>query len=343
MLYELPQFEHIDATTIQEALHWLKIHEERAKVIAGGTDLLALMKDRIRGSRMPLPEVLINIKTIPELTRMTWNEEEGLKFGAAVKLCDIEHSNIIRRRFSMLSKAAAEVATPQIRNMGTIGGNLCQRPRCWYFRSPYFDCFRKGGRVCYATTGDNRWYFSIFKLGTCVMAHPSDMAPALIAMDSKLRIVGPDNERIIMVEDFFPSRKEVSDTVLRPDELLVEVRVPNPKPDTHSTFLKSRLRRSWDFALSSAAVAIGFSSERCKDVRIVLGGVASSPRRATTAEEELRDRVVDEHSASLAAKAALANAHPLSMNKYKVTLTEALVKRGIVSCLEQHVGSQRSR
>jgi len=335
MLYELPKFEHVDVTSVQEALYWLKIHEERAKVIAGGTDLLGLMKDRIRGSKMPLPEVLINIKTVPELNRITWSEEEGLKIGASVKLCDIERSEIIRSKFSILSKAANGVATPQIRNMGTIGGNLCQRPRCWYFRSPFFDCFKKGGRVCYAITGDNRWYFSILKLGTCVAAHPSDIAPALIALDSDLKIAGPNDERVIKVENFFADGKSVSDTILRPEELLVEAHVPNPKPDTYTAFLKSRLRRSWDFALVSVAVAIRLSSEKFKDVRIVLGGVAPFPYRATKAEEELCDNVIDERSPSLTAKAALAEARSLSMNKYKVTLTEALVRRAIMSCVEQ--------
>lgn len=331
MLYELPQVDHVNARTVKEAVNWLKEYGDEAKVLGGGTDLLGLMKDAIQGRKMKIPRLLVNIKSIPELGGINWSEEEGLRIGAAVTLRELERSPLIRERFRMVADAASQIATIQIRNMGTVGGNLCQRPWCWYFRLPYFDCYKKGGSMCYAITGEHRHYFSILGLGVCVMAHPSDLAPPLIALGSSALILGPDGSREMKLENFFLSPREVQETALRPGEMLTEIRVPKPEKGTKSCFIKDRIRHAWDFALSSAAVVASMEDGVCKDVSVVLGGVAPFPYKSAEAGEFLRGKVIDEASAEKVSKIALKNAHPLALNKYKISLTEAILKRALLS------------
>ena len=203
MLFELPGFDHIDAKDAKEAASCLRKYGEKARIIAGATDLLGFMKDRIEGPGLKVPEVLVNIKTIPGIARIDYDEKTGLRIGAAVTLNQLATSDLIKQKFNILSQAALQVGTTQIRNMGTVGGNLCQRPRCLYFRQAHFVCFKKGGTTCYAVTGEHRFYHSIMKKGKCVMAHPSDMAPALIALKAKAIIAGSEGERGLPLEAFF--------------------------------------------------------------------------------------------------------------------------------------------
>ena len=178
MLLDLPPFEHIDATTTEDAVSSLRKMGKKARVIAGGSDLLGLMKDRVKGPEMEIPEALVNIKTIPEIRRITLDREGDVRIGAAVPLNDLGNDALLQAEYPILPQAARQVGTAQIRNVGTLGGNLCQRPRCMYFRHPLFLCFKKGGNRCFAVTGEHRDYHSIIRYGRCVMAHPSDMAPA---------------------------------------------------------------------------------------------------------------------------------------------------------------------
>jgi len=335
MLYEIPPLKHVDAQTVEEAVYWLREYGDRAKVIAGGTDLLGLIKDGVVGPRMPMPEVLVNIKNISGLRRIKYDERSGLKVGAAITLTDLEESPIVREKYRIIAQTCSYVATPQIRNIATIGGNLCQRPWCWYFRHPLFPCFKKGGQLCYAISGEHRYYFSTMGLGTCIMAHPSDLAPTLVALDSSLMIAGPDGLKTIPISRFFTGPRDVFENILKPYEVLVEVSVPKQPDGTRGVYLKSRIRRAWDFALASAAVLLRMSGDVCLDARVVLGGLAPYPYRAEDAEERLKNSIINEATAAEAAEKAMEKAKKLPMTKYKIQLGRVIVKRAILEAAQQ--------
>jgi xanthine dehydrogenase YagS FAD-binding subunit len=326
---ELPPFEHVDAATVEEAVHWLQRYGRRARLLAGGTDLLGLLKDRIAGPALPLPEMLVNVKRVPELRRIAANGDGALVIGGAVTLAEVEEHSGVRAGFPALAEAAASVGTTQIRSVGTVGGNLCQRPWCSYFRHPEYVCFKRGGRQCYAITGANRYYFSVTNLGICVMSHPSDLAPALIALEAQAVVAGPGGRRRVALERFFQGPRAVEETVLGEGELLVAVEVPAPAPGTVSVFRKQRVRDTWDFALAEVAVALRQHEGVCEEVRVVLGGVAPAPARAVGAEEVLRGRPLDAAAIAAAAACAVQRPRPLAMNGYKVQITKALVRRAL--------------
>jgi len=326
MLMEMPGIEHVDARDPQEALYWLDQYGDRAKVVAGATDLLGLMKERIRGPELKIPEVLINIKTIPEMDQIEYDESLGLRIGAAVTLDRIVESQVVRQRFGILSQAAGQVGSLQLRNMGTIGGNVCQRPRCIYFRHSHFVCRKKGGDKCYAIPGEHREYYAILDYGKCVMAHPSDMAPALAALDANAVIAGPDGHRAVPVQDFFLGSNHITETVLEPNELLMEFTVPVPKAPSFQCFLKQRIRRSFDFALSSVAAVAQIEKGICKGVKVVLGGIAPYPYEATEAAPALMGKELNDEPISQVAEDSLKEARPLPMNGYKIDLTKAIVR-----------------
>lgn len=315
---------HINAETVDEVIMILSDYMGKSKPIAGGTDLIRLLKNNIES-----PMVLVNIKTIPGLTGIT-EDAEGLRIGALTTIHDIETSPIIRDEYSMLAEAAHSVASPQIRKMATIGGNLCQSTNCWYYRMEpvtgrTFICRRKGGTTCYATAGDNR-YHAIMGGKGCFAPCTSDIAPALVALDARLKIKGPNGERITTVEQFYTPLGNI----LKPNELITEIQVPTIKPGTRQRYFKFRLRKAIDPALSSVAAAITAEEGVVVDVRIVLGGVAPTPYRAFAAEEVVREKVMTEKLAEIAAKAAMNEAVPLSGNAYKVPITKALIKRALL-------------
>jgi xanthine dehydrogenase YagS FAD-binding subunit len=333
MLFELPSFEHVDARDVKEVAYWLQRYGGKARVVAGGTDLFGLMKDRVEGPECKIPEVLVNIKRIPEMTRIAYHEGTGLRIGAGVTLSRLAASDVIRQKFKILSQAALQIGTTQLRIMGTLGGNLCQRPRCLYFRHPHFICFKKGGSRCYAATGEHRFYHSILKQGRCVMAHPSDLAPALIALKAEVMIMSPNGERKVPLLEFFLGPNHTAETILKTDEYLTEIHVPVQSERTRQVFLKERIRHAADFALSSVAAVARIAAGICEEVRIVLGGVAPFPYVASMAEEAIRGKKLDEGLTSQAAEASVEEANPLLMNRYKVDLTKALVRRALTSML----------
>ena len=333
MLFELPRFEHFDARDVKEVASWLQKYGGKARVIAGATDLLGLMKDRVEGPECKIPGVLINIKRFPEMTRIAYDERTGLRIGAGVTLNRLATYDVIQQEFKILSQAALQVGTTQLRNMGTLGGNLCQRPRCLYFRHPHFLCFKKGGRRCYAASGEHRFYHSILKQGRCFMAHPSDLAPALIALKAEVMIMSPNGSKKVPLQELFLGPNHYTETILKTDEYLSEIHVPIQSERTHQVFLKERIRHSADFALSSVATVARISGGICEEVRIVLGGVAPFPYVAFMAEEVIKGKKMDEGLISQAAGASVEGAKPLPMNRYKVELTKALVKRALTSML----------
>ena len=327
MLYELPQFQYFEPKTLEEALHILAEHGSKAKVLGGGTDLLGLMKDRISGKTMPIPEAMVDIKRIKELKEIVHNDKEST-IGSSVTLSEISTNAELGLLFPVLTQAAGSVATLQIRNMGTLGGNLCQRPWCWYFRHPAFDCFKKGGKQCYAITGNNSTYFSIYNVGTCVMSHPSDTAPALLSLEAKVAIASASRGiREVPLSQFFLGPKNSQDNILLPDEILVKVTIPRSSPRQESVYLKQRIRNNWDFALVSVAACGTIDAEgKVQMPKIVLGGVSPTPF-ILEVSEILVGKKWDNASKLEIAKLLSSKAKPLKMIRYKVRIARALVLR----------------
>jgi xanthine dehydrogenase YagS FAD-binding subunit len=313
--------------SVNEACALLWKHKGKARVIAGGTDLLGILKDKILPS---YPEVVINVKTIPKLDEIK-EDRLGLKIGALTTLSDMARSPVMKEEYGALAEAASAVGSPQIRNMATLGGNLCQDVRCWYYRYPHsvggrMICLRKGSGRCLALSGDNR-YHAIFEGKRCFAVCPSDTAVALTALDAKVGIAGPRKSRIVSVKDFFAALGNV----LKLGEMVTEVHVPRPLKKTKQRFLKLTLRKPIDFAVVSVACALSLEDGICREANIALGAVAPGPIRAAAAEQILKGRAITPEAAAEAAEAAVAGARPLHMNAYKVEMTKTLVKRAILS------------
>jgi xanthine dehydrogenase YagS FAD-binding subunit len=319
-------FDYVKPATVADAVRELGRSWADAKILAGGIDLLGELKEGIIA-----PQRIVNIKGISGLRYIRFSEKEGLRLGALVTLEEIETHQVIRQRYTALAEAAHSVGTPQIRNVGTIGGNLCQRPRCWYYRDEHTKCLKKGGPICFAYNGENK-YHAILGGGPCYIVHPSDCAPVLIAFGASVTVVSPRGQRTVPLEEFFvlPSRRLDHETILEPDEIVTEIQVPAPAPNTRSTYLKFKERDSHDFAIVGAAVVMRLRGKVCEDVRIVLSGVAPIPWRSPEAEAVLKGKAITPELAEQAGKAAVAKAQPLSQNAYKVPLTQAIVKQAIL-------------
>jgi len=321
------KFVHLNARTVDEAVSVLQRYGGKARVIAGGTDLLGKMKDEILPT---YPEVIINLKSIPGLDFI--REEEGmLRIGALTRLEDIATDPVVCSKYRALAEAAHRTASPHIREMGTIGGNICQDIRCWYYRNPHnrFPCLRKGGGRCYAIEGDNR-YHSIFDSsvkGGCLAVHPSDTAPALVAMNAVVQT----SKRLIAAEDFFEVGVTKT-TVLEQDEIVTEIRVQAPPADTKSSFVKFASRKTIDFPIVNCAAMITTSGGKVSGARICLNAVYVTPYRAAKAEESIRGQVVDGTTARAAGDAAVFEAKPLRHNRYMVQIARTMVERVILAC-----------
>ncbi len=324
-------FEYHSATTKTQAIALLTKYQEKGAVLAGGSDMLAMMKDRVEGAKLRLPAHLFDIKGIKELNYIK-EEKGGLKIGAVATLSDIASSSPVAARYPLLSQAAGQVAVPQIRNVGTLGGNLCQRPRCWYFRGRLFkDCFRKGGDNCYAPGGENQ-YHAVFGGERCYMVCPSDMAVALAALNAKVEIAGPKGTRLIPVEQFYvrPEKNILKETILSPSEMVLAVEIPAPAASSRGVFLKLKERQAFDFAIASVAVMITTTGGAVSDARIMFGGVAPFPFRVAQAEAALRGKRIADGAAS-ACEVAAKGASPLSNNKYKVKAVKGLLEQALGS------------
>lgn len=321
------KFIHINAHTADEAVSVLRRYGNRACVIAGGTDILGKMKDEILPG---YPEALVNIKSIAGLDFL--NEEAGvLRIGALTRLEDIGREPLMRNKYSALAQAASRTGSPHIREMGTIGGNLCQDIRCWYYRNPNnrFPCLRKGGGRCYAIDGDNR-YHSIMGgsvEGGCYAVHPSDTAPALIALNAGI----VTTRRMISAENLFQVGVAKT-TLLDNDEIITEILVPEPDEGSRSVFLKFAIRKSIDFPIVNCAAMLRLKSGKVAAARICLNAIAVKPYRAVRAEEAILGKRVDRNLADAAGKAAMAEAKPMSRNSYMVQVAAVLIRRAILAC-----------
>jgi xanthine dehydrogenase YagS FAD-binding subunit len=322
-------FSYYKATSVEQALALLSKHQQNAAILAGGSDLLGMMKDGIEGPKLKSPAFLIDIKGIRELAYVR-EAKDGLRIGAGTTITDIVSSDVVARKYPLLHQAASQVGVPQIRNVGTLGGNLCQKSRCWYFRGAAFqDCYRKGGNQCYGAVGENR-YHAVFGGSRCFMAHPSDLAPALIALGASVEIASPRGMRSVPIEKFYvgPDRNVMSETILTPQEMLVAVSVPAPIATSKAAYLKLKQRESFDFALVSVAVNLSLKNGVVEQARIAFGGLAPFPMRSAGTEAALQGKAVSAAIGS-ACKACTAGAQPLNQNAYKVQAAAGILEEAL--------------
>lgn len=318
-------FELLQPTSIDNALQLMARFGKDGWLMAGGQDSLDWFKDRAKK-----PTAVIDLNGIAALKGVR-ETADGLEIGALTTLTEIETNPLIMGNFSVLAAAAGRVASPQIRNVGTIGGNVCQDTRCWYYRDG-LDCYRAGGNKCYADTpqGVNREH-CLFGADRCVAVSPSDTAPALVALDAEMVVRDADGERTVNAEDFFigPDVDIERMTVLEPGELLTAIRIPNTWAGARFYFEKVADRNTWDFALINIAAALKIDGNIIADLRMVAGGVECVPRRMKVVEEVAKGNPQNAETAALAGTAASRGATPLNYNHFKIPLLENLVQRAI--------------
>jgi xanthine dehydrogenase YagS FAD-binding subunit len=290
-------------------------------IAGGGSDLLGMMKDRL-----VTPDLVVHLKAVKGLDQVK-QAKDGVTIGGLITLDALSAHPLIRRQYAVLAEAAEGVATPQIRNVATLAGNLNQRPWCWYYRNG-FTCLKNGGTTCYSVSGENEFH-AIFGGGPSYIVHPSDTAPALVALDATFRIVGPDGERRVPAAEFFtlPTVDPARENVLKDGEVLAEIVLPARAASTRSTYHKILDREAWTHAVVSAAVVLDMNKEVVRAARVVLGGVAPIPWRLPEVEKMLAGQRITPALAAKAGDAAVAGARPLAKKGYKVPLTRNMVKR----------------
>ena len=326
-------FELYEPTTVKEAVDLLTKLGSKAKVLAGGSDLVAgVMKDWVEDAGMPLPGALIDVTTIPQLHGIKV-DRTGATIGANTTLSEIVESSALTEQFPLLTQAAHSVASPLIRNYGTLGGNINQRPRCWFLRGEDFNCYKKGGDFCFSVGGDNR-YHAIIGGELCYIVHPSDTATALLSLNAQAKIAGPGGDRVVPFDNYFTGPREdvLRENILKPNELMVEVFIPTPAPGTKQSWMKLKNRQVYDFAIVSVAAAFTVENDMWKDGRIVLGGVAPVPYRATVVENQLKGKNI-KNSIKQAAAIIRTVARPMSSNAYKVDIAQNLLEQTVLKAL----------
>ncbi len=318
-------FAYVNPSNEKEAVAALK-SGGTALPLAGGMDLLARMKDYIQQ-----PDRIVNVKNALEATAVR-TPDGGVKIGAAMKIVDLLEHQEISRSYPALVRAAGEIGTPQIRNSGTVGGNINQRPRCWYFRNEEFVCFKKGGNRCFSPAGENQFHAIFGNNGPSHIVHPSNLAVPLVAYGARFRIFGSNGEREVAASDYFtmPTPQNVQkENILADDELLTHVILP-PAGNVKSGFYEIRYKESHDWPLAFATVVATMNGNNVQSARVVLGAVAPVPWRSEDAERALVGKPLNESNAAAAAEAAVRNAQPLSRNGYKVQIAKTAVKRAIL-------------
>jgi xanthine dehydrogenase YagS FAD-binding subunit len=316
----MPSFSYVRIRSLKEATEHLS--SDGARVHAGGTDLLGCLRDNVFGSKK-----VVSISGLKNLRGIEETKEGGLRIGSLTTITEISDSKKVRDSYPALAKAASEVASPQLRNQGTLGGNLCQKPRCWYYRGE-FHCLRKGGSTCYAYQGENQFHCIFGSGGICYITHPSDTAPALVAYHATLRIVGPRGARLLPIEKFYvlPSQDVRRETVLKPNEILTEVLLPHQPKGLLSSYRKVRARQSWDFVLAGVALVLKLKEDRVERASIVLSGAAPIPWRSKEAEQTLMGNPLNTDTITRAVNAALKKAEPLEKNRYKIPLFQGMLE-----------------
>jgi xanthine dehydrogenase YagS FAD-binding subunit len=302
-----------------------------AQVIAGGSDMLGWIKDDLTGPGAPRADVMVDIRTIPNTSYVKYDASAGLKLGALTSLTTVAESADVLKNYPGLATAAVSPASPSIRNVGTIAGNIMQRPRCWYLRGKEFNCYKKGGDFCFSVTGENQ-YHAILDGELCYIVHPSDTAPALMSFNATATVVGPSGTKSVPFDKLFigPRTNVLKETSLERNEMITEITVP-AAANLKSTFIKVTQRNVYDFAIVSIAIAAQIENGVWKDGRVVLGGVAPTPYRATAAEDALKGQTVNATVAADAAAKTMIKARPMSQNAYKVDIAKNLIINAVMS------------
>jgi xanthine dehydrogenase YagS FAD-binding subunit len=315
-------FEYANPATKEEAV---KLLSAEAAVLAGGTDLLSLMKDYVVS-----PTRLVNIKSIKELSGISYDAKKGLRLGALVTIEQLMADAIVKREYPSLMQAADGIRSPQIQNLGTVGGDLCQRPRCWYYRGGFGLLAMHNGKSI-VPEGDNRYHAILGNEGPAYFVNPSSLAPALIALGASVTIFGSKGAREVPLEKFFrtPKREGEKEYALEPDEIVTEILVPPARGKKNATY-EVRQKEALDWPLATASVALEMAGNNVKSARVVLGHVAPTPWPAPAAEKLLAGKAISEETAAQAGEAAVGGARALSMNGYKVQLARVAVKRALL-------------
>ena len=315
-------------STVSEELYQ---HTDKAAVFkSGGVDVFDWVKEGLLK-----PQKIINIRNIPGLDKISYDKKEGLLVGANVTLAEIASNQVIKDNYPALHQAVNHAATPQLRNMSTLGGNIAQRNRCWYFRSVDHDCFRKGGDRCFARhseTGENENH-AIIDNGSCVSVHASSISTALMAFNASVVIVNDKGEKKdVLMDDFFVSAgKDIAvENILKAKEIITEITLPAPTKNTRSAYIKQVARESYDWSLGDVAVVFEVSGDTCRSASIVLGAAAPVPYRSMEAQVAIKNKTINNENAMAAAKAAMSIARPLTKNGYKVPLFESTIKQAIL-------------
>jgi xanthine dehydrogenase YagS FAD-binding subunit len=319
----MPNFAYIRPTSVGEALE--QIAAEGSRIHGGGTDLMGCLRERIYEVR-----TVVSLSGLDELRGIRRTAEGGVLVGALTTLSEVAEDRVLREHYPGLSQAASEVGSPQLRHQGTIGGNLCQKPRCWYYRGD-FHCLRKGGAHCFAYEGENL-YHAVFGGRFCYYVHPSDTAPVLLALGAVIHVARREGTRKVPADKFFvlPGESLDRETVLEAGEMVTGVELPPPVPGVRSSYRKVRSRGAWDFVLAGVALAVRMAGGRVAQARVVLAGAAPVPWPAREAEEAILGRVLDEGTARQAAEEAMRSASPLSQNGYKIPLFRNVIEEELL-------------
>ena len=319
----MQSFAYVRARSLAEAVKLAA--EPGARIHAGGSDLMGCLRDGVLEAQR-----LVSIGRIDELRGVAPTADGGLRLGALTTVAEVAAHAAVKEKYAALADAAGVVASPQLRNQGTIGGNLCQRPRCWYYRGDYA-CTRKGGDTCYAMDGENQ-YHAIFGGSSCWIVHPSDTAPALVALDAKVKLTGPKGTRTLPLEKFFvlPEDDVTKANVLEPGEVLAEVILPPAVAGQKSSYKKIRARGSWDFAMAGLALAVTLRPDKkVATARVVFSGVAPIPWRSLNVEQAIIGQRLDTKTLAKAADAAVLGARPLAQNAYKIEMVKGLITEAL--------------
>lgn len=320
----LRNFNYSKPASLREAIRLLATPGTR--IHAGGTDLLGCLRDNVFAA-----DKVVSLGKLEELKGISPVTGGGLRIGAMVPVAEVAASKPVIAQYAALSQAASLVASPQLRNQGTLGGNLCQRPRCWYFRGD-FHCARKGGDTCFALEGENH-YHCILGGSACRIVHPSDTAPALLALDAKVRITGTAGPRTVPLSAFFvlPAQDMRKENILGPGDILTEILLPAPKAGLRSSYHKVRGRGAWDFALAGVALALVMTGKRVDQARVVFSGVAPIPWRSEAAERAITGKELNAAAVAQAAQDAVKDAEPMAHNDYKVAMLRGVLTDALLS------------
>ncbi|HOC19725.1 MAG TPA: xanthine dehydrogenase family protein subunit M [Vicinamibacterales bacterium] len=320
----VPSFTYVRAKSVADLVRQLAA--PGARVHAGGTDLMGCLRDGVFKA-----DKLVSLSGLADLKGIAAATGGGLRIGALTTNSEVAANPVIVERYPGLAQAARAVASPQLRNQGTIGGNLCQKPRCWYYRGE-FHCLRKGGDMCYAVGGENQ-YHCIFGGDACFIVHPSDTAPALTALEARVRVAGPGGSRVVPIGQFFvlPAKDPTRETVLERNEVVTEILLPPAETGLRSSYRKVRGRGAWDFALAGVALALLMRDGTIERARVVLSGAAPVPWRAQAAEKALVGKAITPETAAAAAEAAMQGAEPMAKNGYKVPMFKGAIVESLLA------------